>query len=419
MKRTMSSGSPRGVWPCGLLAAAVLLGGCADVGSPISAARMGQLADIPAPRAPYDADFVEACGTGEVLEAAALARRPYLQQLAPDSAQVLWTSPAPLELVLSTPDGQAVTTPTVRVDDTARPRDGAQYVAQLSELEPATVYCYELRAGERAVTARTGFRTAPEPGSDAAVTFTVVGDMGTGEGDAFKVLEQLKTVESDLLLALGDIAYDDGTLEQFEMHFFDVYDDVLRSIAVFPVSGNHEYHTDDAAAFREVFSLPTNGGEAGHERWYAFDWGQVHFVALDTELIGPEQAAWLENDLANNALPWVVVIGHRPPYSSGHHGSHANFRLTFGPILERYRVPLVLSGHEHNYERTEVINGTTYIVSGGGGKSTRGVGESDFTAFSEMVLHFLWVRVDGDLLELHAIDASGKEFDSVVIRRPQ
>jgi hypothetical protein len=161
---------------------------------------------------------------------------------------------------------------------------------------------------------------------------------------------------------------------------------MLRSFPVFPVAGNHDYKTDDAGPFREVFALPENGGPEGTERWYSFDWGDVHFVAIDTERVGPKQAAWLDADLADNQLPWTVVFAHKSPYSSGSHGSDRNVREVFGPILEFHRVPLMLAGHDHNYERSEQINGVTYVVTGGGGRGTRAVGRSEFTAFSHDVL---------------------------------
>jgi hypothetical protein len=77
----------------------------------------------------------------------------------------------------------------------------------------------------------------------------------------------------------------------------------------------------------------------------------------------------------------------------------------------------VLAGHDHDYERSKPIDGVTYVVSGGGGRGTRGVGRSSFTAFSEAVCHLLYVTVTGDELTLHAIDGVGQEFDSLLIRR--
>jgi len=191
----------------------------------------------------------------------------------------------------------------------------------------------------------------------------------------------------------------------------------MRNIPFFPASGNHEYHTDDARPFREVFALFENGGPDGIERWYSFDWGQVHVAVIDTEKVGNTQASWLDADLAASDQPWKIVVGHRPPYSSGAHGSNGSVRDTFGPIFERNGVALTLWGHDHDYERTNPINGVTYVVSGGGGVGTRPVGSSDFTAYAEQVAHFVYLEADARELRLWAIDATGKEFDSLVLQK--
>jgi hypothetical protein len=138
---------------------------------------------------------------------------------------------------------------------------------------------------------------------------------------------------------------------------------------------------------------------------------------LDTEKVGALQAQWLDGDLAGNRLPWTIVYLHRPPYSSGEHGSAGDVQRLFVPLFVRHHVPLVLAGHDHNYERSKTMNGVTYVVSGGGGRGTRRLGRSSFTAFAEPVCHFLYVVVEGGELTLHAIDGVGQEFDSLLIRR--
>jgi hypothetical protein len=167
------------------------------------------------------------------------------------------------------------------------------------------------------------------------------------------------------------------------------------------------------APFRGVFALPGDNGE----KWYSYDWGRIHFVALDTEASYATQAAWLDGDLAATALPWKVVYFHRPPYSSGQHGSDTSLRRAFAPVFEKHRVQLVLAGHDHNYERMVPQRGVQYVVTGGGGVGTRPVGTSSFTVFSEDVIHFVHVEAGIDEMVLHAIDGRGTEFDAVRIPR--
>ena len=163
--------------------------------------------------------------------------------------------------------------------------------------------------------------------------------------------------------------------------------------------------------------LPENGGPGGVERWYSYDWGDIHFVVLDTEKTGPAQAAWLEADLNANMLPWTIVYGHKPPRSSA--GRYdLPWQEYFEPVLAAHHVALVLNGHEHHYERFEPREGVTYVVTGGGGRGVRELGASaPGSAFAEAVIHFVVVTVEGDTLTLHAIDATGREFDSTVIHR--
>lgn len=375
------------------------------------------------------------CGVSGPEDAAApgyLLRRPYLQMPTDRSVQLLWTADQQMReatVELTTPDGTPVTqvpgAPDLSVPRVAKPgrrgwpsSSAVQWTAALTGLEPETVYCYQLSSGKNLLR-RGGFRTAPAAGSTRPVRFAVVGDSGTGSFNQRSVIAQMGTVPFDLILHTGDIAYDSGTREQFEKTFFGMYADLLGFFPLIPVSGNHEYGTEGAAPFREVFALPENGGPGGRERWYSYDYGNVHFVGLDTEWIGPEQAAWLDADLSANRLPWTVVYLHRPPFSSGEHGDHPALKTHFVAIFAKHRVPLVLAGHDHNYERTLPMDGVTYVVTGGGGRETRPVGHSQYTAFAEAVCHFVYVTIEGDQLTLHAIDGVGREFDSLRLHRPQ
>jgi hypothetical protein len=389
----------------------------------------GDLSHLLKERGDALAELAALCPT-EGDRAARLGRRPYVQKLTDRSVDVLWTADAGLRegnIVLTEPFGPEIARITAAPDLSA-PRPAGpvvargieaprtQWIASLVGLRPETAYCYEVRS-EEGLLARGGFRTAPPPGSPRPVRFAVVGDSGDGGADQRAVLAQLKTLPFDLFLLTGDIAYDSGTRRQFEEHFFRIYADLLTFLPAFPASGNHEYETEDAAPFREAFALPENGGPEGRERWYSFDYGNVHFVALDSERVGPEQAAWLDADLTNTQLPWKIVYFHRPPFSSGDHGGSEAVKTHFVPLFAKHQVPLVLTGHDHHYERTHPQDGVTYVVTGGGGRYTRPVGQSPFTRFAESVYHLVYVTVEGNELTLHAIDGVGREFDSLLVRR--
>ncbi len=137
----------------------------------------------------------------------------------------------------------------------------------------------------------------------------------------------------------------------------------------------------------------------------------MHFVALDTERLDEEQVEWLEADLAATDRPWKIVYGHHPPYSSGNHGSSNMVRDLVTPVLERQGVQLVLSGHDHDYERTEQMGGVTYLVTGAGGETDR-VGSSSWTAYATEAMHFVSLHIDRGELRAYAVDGTGRVFDS-------
>lgn len=387
----------------------------------VQATRVGDLSNPLTQRGDSFADVARLCELSEPSpRETGLRRRPYLQRLSAQGVDLLWTTAAATRdgaVVVTRPDGAIISLAGAVQDSTAHPPDGAvQWQASISDLEADTTYCYELRLGGEAVR-RGGFHTAPAAGSGRSLRLVAFGDSGDASTDQRAVLDQVRTMPMDLVLHTGDVAYDQGTRGELEERYFSVYADLLENFAVFPVSGNHDYATEQAAPFREAFDLPANGGPEGEERWYSFDWGDVHLVALDTERIDETQARWLDADLAAHRLPWTIVYFHRPPFSSGSHGGDADVRRLFVPLLEKYAVPLVLSGHDHDYERTTPINGVTYVVTGGGGVGTRPVGHSSFTAFAESVCHFVYVVVDGDSMTVHAVDGTGQPFDSVLLRR--
>jgi len=402
-----------------VVAAALAAGaGCmTNQSGDLATTQTGDLSNPLADRRAPDEDLVAACGDGSPLLGYELdlPRSPYLQRLGSNATRVMWTGvPEVTRRVRVAPGGSAQmlsdgVLETAEVDG-AEPGSGLrEFEAVIDQLEPDTIYCYSLFADDLQMLKPAGFRTAPLAGSGAKVSFVAFGDSGSGTSDQMAIRDQLETVPLDLMIHTGDIAYESGTMTQFEDYYFSVYAELIKSFPMYPSIGNH----DESVIYEENFDLPW--AARGHN-WYSFDHGDVHFVALDTNEMTAEQASWLESDLAATTLPWKVVYGHHPPYSSGEHGSSMEFRDTFGPILEKYKVDLVLSGHDHDYERIAPQNGVHYVVTGGGGRGTRAVGTSSFTDFSEAVLNFVYVEVQGDQLLLHAIDGEGTEFDQLLIQ---
>lgn len=356
-----------------------------------------------------------ACGDPQAA-GASIARHPYLQSVTSSGARLMWTSTAsqPETVALWAGGEEATSMRNAQIDDTRYLVGANQVAAQLDSLEPNAIYCYELRdaSGER-IYGPAGFRTAPSADTDERIDMVLFGDSGFASSDQAAVAAQLETVPIDLMLHVGDLAYDTGTIAEFETNHFGMYRALMPSLPFFPTIGDHDDATEAAGPYREAFALPDMGGE----RYYSFDWGPVHVLVLDSIRDTEEQLAFAESDLSASDAPWKIAMVSEPPYSSGFHGSATDVRQRYSPLFSRYGVSAVFSGDDHDYERSNPIDGVTYVVTGGGGRSVRPVGVSDFTAFSEKVFHFIYLTVEGDVMRIRAIDATGREFDGAEITR--
>jgi acid phosphatase type 7 len=232
---------------------------------------------------------------------------------------------------------------------------------------------------------------------------------------------------------VGDMAYPDGTYQELEDAYFGVNAPLMSRLPFFSTPGNHEYNTDSAAPYLSGVAAPACGVPTPDlGRYYSFDWGNAHFVAVDSNLLLTSRAsamlAWLNADLAATTQHWRIVFVHHTPYPTGFHLGDpvcAAVQQMVNPIVESYGVQLVLAGHEHGYERTYPLAGgqiaapgspsTTYIVTGGGGGALESVGTSPLTALSVQAFHYLRVNVDGPSLTLTAVGMDGSTIDQVTL----
>ena len=175
----------------------------------------------------------------------------------------------------------------------------------------------------------------------------------------------------------------------------------------------------NGAAFLENFHPPL-GSPGSTKRYYSFDWGDAHFVALDSELYfgdeggsAEQQKAFLERDLAATGKRLKIAVLHRSPYGSSRHGGDESVRDNLEPLFARHGVDLVFAGHDHVYERMVPIRGVTYVVSGGGGRGLYPAGKGRLTACSRSAHHAVLVRVEGGRLSLEATEPDGTVFDRV------
>ena len=289
---------------------------------------------------------------------------------------------------------------------------------QIRDLEPGTCYQYRvIHWGES--WHRSGFCTASLP-IKPYVHFLALGDSGEGSPAQYKVAENIRAMHPDLILHVGDVVYPAGEENNYDANFFSPYTRIIDHIPMFLTLGNHDIKTKNGEAYFDAFDLPKNNPLLS-EAFYSFRWGHVLFITIDSNAFvnGTPEAAiqldWLRDQLMQNRLPWVVVFFHHPVYASrGNHGSTPEMQKALLPLFEKYHVQLVLSGHDHHYERTKLLNGTLYIVTGGGGGGVRPVRPNP--SFSEVAIsthHHVSINIYEDLFALTAIDENGQIIDHV------
>jgi hypothetical protein len=152
-------------------------------------------------------------------------------------------------------------------------------------------------------------------------------------------------------------------------------------------------------------------------RWYSLRRGPVEFFMLDTNVNAPwqHQLPWLKGALARSKAPWKVVVGHHQLYSAGYYGDDEAGIARLTPLFKRYGVQLYINGHDHNYERTRLINGTTYMTVGGGGAYLRPVLPNRNTAYATSQHSFAGLNFEPKKLRIEGWNAEGQRIDQAVL----
>lgn len=244
----------------------------------------------------------------------------------------------------------------------------------------------------------------------------VTADSGSGDDKQQAVADQMAAVQRrqsvDLVIMAGDNIYNDGDLSRVDAAFQRPYRALLQAGVPFhAVLGNHDIRTangDPQVAYRPF-------GMAG--RWYSLRRGPVEFFLLDTNVNAnwSQQLPWLRSSLAASKAPWKVVVGHHPIYSAGLYGNDADAQGRLGPLFKKYGVQLYLNGHEHDYERTKVIDGTTYLTLGIGGAHLRPILANGNTAVCASVHGFVELEASPTSLTINAWDSQGKPIDQATL----
>jgi predicted phosphodiesterase len=241
--------------------------------------------------------------------------------------------------------------------------------AYITGLTPDTAYTYKIKAGNKYSREYT-FKTA-KSGKTAPVTFIHVTDTQSEISDwdrnyaawgnlTEKAVDTVSNI--NFFVHTGDMIQNNDDEDETQK-FFGYAQDVLASYGFLTAAGNHDYTKSSAKSYLDHYTNPANG-DPGTKATYSFDYGDIHFIALNSES-GTEtsQGAWITSDLAATAQKWKIALIHNGPYGKSGTNNAVSKALDAGGVQ------LVLEGHNHNYIRTKPIDaagkakdyGTVYV----------------------------------------------------------
>ncbi len=250
-----------------------------------------------------------------------------------------------------------------------------------------------------------------------SVRFAAIGDMGTGKPPQYEVAQRMIGVRSDFpfdfVITMGDNIYGGSRPRDYEKKFELPYKPLLDAgVKFYAALGNHDNPNE---RFYKLFNM--NG-----ENYYTFKKGNVRFFVLDSDYMDPKQLAWLERELQNAGNGgWKICYFHHPLYSSGRrHGPATDLRLLLEPLLVKYGVDVVFSGHDHVYERVRPQQGIYYFTEGASGQLRHGnLRKTGITSQGfDSDRTFMLVEIAGDEMYFQTISRAGATVDSGVIHRP-
>jgi hypothetical protein len=309
---------------------------------------------------------------------AIVVRGPYLQKVNQNSVIVRWKTNVPTDSRVD------YGISTVNLNNTfTNPVFSTNHEVHINGLNAASTYFYGVGHYSSLIqqSANMYFETMPINGEPGNYEFLVLGDCGTGYQEQIDVKNAVMSSYGnhfDGVLLLGDNAYQSGFDSEYETNFFSKYTEIFENTVIWPAPGNHDYNNhipfSPSPAYFEVFNVPTNaeagGVPTGTEKYYSFEYGNIHFISLDSydepRSATAQMATWLQADLTANTKLWTVAYWHHPPYTKGSHDSdNDNFldgelvemRQEILPILEQHGVDLIFNGHSHSYERSMLIDG--------------------------------------------------------------
>ncbi len=365
-------------------------------------------------------------GTSTAL--AGISDGPYLQNVSTDGITVCFTSTGADATVNYGPDAgygeSEYSTAPIVIGAGSDPL----YQIRLTGLSPESVYHYQVISGGD-TSPDYAFTTAANPGTP--FRFCAYGDnrRGVVVQMAGAVIQAMLPEAPEFVINTGDIVNFDevgGDPVNGEwVYFFENATELISQAAFFGIRGNH----DDSTNLFELF-MDNPTAASGNELYYSFDYGNAHFLALDSTLTvcSGAQYDFVEADLAAHAGSGpLFAFFHHPPFSNGSHGGDTETHNCWAPLFQEYGVDIVFGGHDHLYTRYGLyptgspvpgINGVNYIVTGGGGAPPyvpRYGDHTDIMVLTKMKHHFMTLDINGDDISVVVKDETRTVIDSFTL----
>jgi len=288
------------------------------------------------------------------------------------------------------------------------------HTAEMTGLEPNTIYHYRLKTSEPWESEDYTFKTAPVKGEQkTSFKFVTLNDV-QGSYETFeKAVQMVKKENVDLILYLGDFTRS-GSQPEWDL-WFKCGKEIFREVPLMSVRGNV-----DGTLYLDQFAFP------GNERWFSIDYGNVHFVFLSTMTEGEvaEQRPWLLNDLQENNNTWTIAMAHKAAFGSAAQNGPEQYIVDhWVDVFENYGVDLYLNGHEHSYERTWPLkggeineDGIIYITNSSAGDEFYPAVRTWLTAKAKGAPSYMIFTVQGSQIEGVAKSIEdGSKLDEFVI----
>lgn len=255
----------------------------------------------------------------------------------------------------------------------------------------------------------------PAGGTQADTGILAIGDFGVGGAVEERMGRAMKRFAADrpadLLVTLGDNDYTESPAA-FHRNWTTAFGWAeVAGLRVAGTLGNHDVRVNRGRYEFDELEMP--------RRFYRRRVGDVAFFLLDSTRIDRTQTRWLRRALAASTARWEVAVFHHPAYTCGAYSAHPSVLTRWVPIFERQGVDLVLSGHDHNYQRFAARRGVTYVVHGGGGAhlyALRRCPASYPRRVVGLAIHgWLYLRATETALRVRAVGPAGRVRDAFAI----